>query len=448
MPLRATAGERFHGSSYLGLQRLRGRPVGRYIRTLQQWERLDRERFNTLCAERRAAMLAYARAQVPLYRGGEWEQALSGRHAPLLRDWPVLERSTVQARAADIMAQPPVRGPLYRSTSGSIGQPLRVAVDPEASAWGWASDYRALLWFGIPVGAKTLMIRPPVDPPWQNWLRNWTLISAFDLSLEKLDAACRMLVRERPALVWGFTSAVVELARHARTVNPPPQVAYVKLMGEMTYPWQRDEIEQSLGARVLTTYGCVELGSAGHECPNGSLHLYSELTDTEILRDGEPVRPGELGDIVLTSLTNRAMPLVRYKVGDLGRLSPDPCACGLPHPVLADIQGRVADVLFAADGTLVHAQALGAGLKQLLTALPANAIAQVLFEQLTRREWRVLVKAGPTYNDDMAEHFVRIVRQYFGDSCGVTVTRVDEIPREPSGKYRYVRGAPSAPDRG
>jgi phenylacetate-CoA ligase len=78
----------------------------------------------------------------------------------------------------------------------------------------------------------------------------------------------------------------------------------------------------------------------------------------EIFKDGEPAESGEFGDLVLTTLTNRAMPLIRYHQGDMGALSPDPCPCGLPHPVIVDLKARAKDMFLTASGTQVHGSAM------------------------------------------------------------------------------------------
>src|SRR5690606_31527741 len=98
----------------------------------------------------------------------------------------------------------------------------------------------------------------------------------------------------------------------------------------------------------------TEVGAISAECPAGALHVHAEVVHVEIVRDGEPAQDGEEGDILVTSLTNRAMPLVRCRVGDRGTLSHEPCPCGLPHPVLTRVVSRAADLYPAADGRLVH----------------------------------------------------------------------------------------------
>lgn len=427
---------------YLTVQRVRGRPLGAYLRQLQEWERLDTRAFLRLRAERLAQTLEYARNRVPLYRSGAWDDAFRRGDARELGAWPVLERQTIQTHEGRMLAQPTPRGHFFRTTSGSTGTPLRIGIDPAAAAWAWAADYQGLLWHGIRVGARALTLRPRTAGPIGEWIRNNHLVPATDLSPSRLTAAVRFLEGGRTTYVWGYVSAVVELARHARLVarGSRPLVPYAKVFGEMLYPFQRQLIEEGLGARVIETYGCNETGTVAYECPAGSIHVFAEHVEVEILNDGEPAAPGEMGEIVLTCTTNRTMPLIRYRVGDRGRLVADPCSCGRPHPVLSGIEGRTGDVLLTATGVQIHGTAaLGGLLKKVHAKAPADSIRQVLFEQHDPRTWTVLVQPGPAFGDLVGAALIDGVRSVFGEECKVTVKPVLEIPREPSGKFRFYR---------
>ncbi len=421
--------------------------MGAYIRQLQEWERLDPGAFQLLRAERLAQTLDYARTRVPMYRSGAWNAAFQRGDARELRSWPVLERDVIQTHEMEMLAQPTPRGLFFRGTSGSTGTPLRVGMDPSAAAWAWAADYQGLLWHGIRVGARALTMRPRTAGPVGEWIRNNHLVPATDLSPGRLTEAVRFMERNPTTYVWGYVSAVVELARHARLINSGsrPLVPFAKVFGEMLYPFQRELIEQGLGARVIETYGCNETGTVGYECPAGSLHVFSEHVEVEILKDGEPAQPGEMGEIVLTCTTNRAMPLIRYRVGDRGRLSPDPCPCGRAHPILSGIEGRTGDLLLTASGAQVHGTAaLGGLLKKVHAKAPAGSIRQILFEQHDALTWTVMVEPGPGFSDLVASDLVYGVRSVFGEQCGVTVKPVQVIPREPSGKFRFYRTAKSS----
>ncbi len=432
---------RLHGQLYLVLQLLRGRPVGPFIKRLQQWERLERAALERLAEARLRRTLRYARARVPLYRSGVWESALARSDPEDVRSWPLLERGVLREQGDRLLARPRLPVICWRYTSASAGEPLRLAFNPRAAAWSWAAEYQPMLRYGVRPGAKTLMLWAG-SGAMRDWIRGLKTFPTTDLTPAVLDQATDYLLRERPTLLVGPPSAVARLARHVGALHPEaprPLVPLAKVGGEQVYPFEREEIARYLGARVVEFYGCTEVGVIAAECPEGSRHVLTPLVHLEILRDGRPAEPGELGDVVVTSLVNRAMPLVRYRPGDRARLSPEPCRCGRPGPVLAEVLGRAQDLFVTAEGELAHGSALGRGLRPLLAGLPPGAIGQVLFQQVDRTHWRVLLESPNGVGDGVAAGLAEVVRGAFGRDCRVTVERVEHIPREPSGKYRYYR---------
>ncbi|HKZ72479.1 MAG TPA: hypothetical protein VJ011_00360 [Steroidobacteraceae bacterium] len=423
--------------------------MGRFIRRLQEWQQLDRQAFQDLSDALLAQRLARARQTVPLYSSGAWRSALAGAGASDLRAWPVLERKLLKTRASELHAQPRPRRLFYRHSSASTGESVRVAYDPQAGAWSWANEYRAMLWHGVAPGAKTLMLWG-IRHPLLDWIRNCRVFLTYELTPERLEQAAQYLLRQRPDLCVALPSAAAQLARYVRARHgdaPQPVVPFIKLGGEQIYRFEREEIETYLGARTVDSYGCTEVGAIAMECPKGSLHIFAEHVRLEIFHKDEPLPAGEFGDIVVTSLVNRAMPLVRCRVGDRGRISPDPCVCGLPHPVLTDLVGRSADMFVACDGTAIHGSVLGSGLESFLAKAPLGAVRQVLFQQIDPRQWKVLVEAGPGFGEPLAAQLSDIVRGTFGDTCRVEIVPVAVIPRERSGKFRYY-GSADAPVAG
>jgi phenylacetate-CoA ligase len=438
-----TLAEGLHRRLYLGLQRLRGRPVGAYIRQLQAWERLDRPAFNHLAGTRLKETLRYARARVPLYATGAWETALSRSDPENIQNWPVLDRKLVASDGDRLLARTKPLGTFYRHSSASSGEPLRVAYSPQAAAWSWANEYRAMLWYGVAPGAKTLMMWGNSHPV-LDWIRNCKVYLTTELTQVRLDEAAQYLLRERPTLFVGLPSAAARLARYFRATYPDaprPAVPFVKLGGEQIYPFERDEIERHLGAKVVEFYGSTEMGAIAAQCPEGSRHVFAEHVHLEIHRDGHPVADGEFGDIVVTSLDNRAMPLVRCRIGDRGRLSPEPCRCGRPQPVLVELVGRAADLFVGADGSLVHGSVLGQGLQSFLAQAQPGAIGQVLFQQVDERRWKVLVESQKPMDGTLTAGLCDVVRNALGKESQVEVEQVPVIPREASGKFRYYRSA-------
>jgi phenylacetate-CoA ligase len=432
--------QQLHNTLYLTLQRFRRRPVGAYMHQMRAWENLDNQSYVRLVRQRLDESLSYARRHVPLYSSPAWESCLGrDRHLDLTR-WPVLERQVLHDFTDDLAAQPEVKGIIYRQSSASTDKPVRIRWDPPAAAWIWANEYRTLQWHGVEIGARTLILWGFQDR-FTNWVLNRRYFSTQNLTAAELDAAARCLVEERPDLVWGMPSAVAQLARYVGDQYPDaprPLAGFTKLGGEQVFPFQRQEIERYLGARPISAYGCSEMGAVAGECPHGSMHIFAPHVHIEIFHGDQPAPPGELGDLVLTTLSNRAMPLIRYRQGDMGALSPDPCPCGLPHPVLSQLKARAKDRFETPDGRFVHGSALGEALEQVVGQAPLGFARQFLFEQVSPRLWKVRVE-GEVYSPALVEQVARVVRTAFGEGIEVEVERVDYIPREASGKYRYYR---------
>lgn len=116
--------------------------------------------------------------------------------------------------------------------------------------------------------------------------------------------------------------------------------------GAVLPPALRRVIEKDWGARVAEIYGSNETMGLGLSCVEGQLHLCSDLIEAEVLdpQTHAPVPPGEMGVLTVTSMVHEVMPLVRYVTGDLVRVSPEPCRCGIPDPVL-QVFGRLDDVI-------------------------------------------------------------------------------------------------------
>ncbi|MCL7413720.1 MAG: phenylacetate--CoA ligase [ANME-2 cluster archaeon] len=117
-------------------------------------------------------------------------------------------------------------------------------------------------------------------------------------------------------------------------------------------PWSantRRELEETLGINAYDSYGLSEMFGPGvaFECQEkDGLHIWDDHFLVEVLdRDGEVVAPGERGELVLTSLTKEAMPLIRYRTGDITMIREDECPCGRTHTILEKVVGRADDML-------------------------------------------------------------------------------------------------------
>jgi phenylacetate-CoA ligase len=179
------------------------------------------------------------------------------------------------------------------------------------------------------------------------------------------------------------------------------------------------------------------------------MHVCAGHVHVEIFDGDTPVEAGEFGDIVATSLRNTAMPLVRYRVGDRGRLSPRKCQCGAPQPVLLDLQARSEDQFQTAAGDVRHGSEIVSRLDEFYADTATDPVRQVQFVQKNRIHWEVLVETGQILPGEdhasqsppaITDKLTKMVRRTFGQDCAVEIRFIDEIPRV-RGKLRYYRKA-------
>ena len=162
------------------------------------------------------------------------------------------------------------------------------------------------------------------------------------------------------------------------------------------------------------------------------LHVLADVRYLEFLREGQPVQNGDFGEIIVTDLTNYAMPFIRYQTSDLGRPQSQSCVCGRGFPLIQEITGRSSDVLSAPNGRYVH----GEYFTHLFYGVPGVRRFQV--HQKTLHDVEILVEGDLELPAETLAEMRRKIMAQMGERVAVTFHMVDEIPLTPSGKYRFT----------
>jgi phenylacetate-CoA ligase len=192
---------------------------------------------------------------------------------------------------------------------------------------------------------------------------------------------------------------------------------------------QRVLIEKAFKCKILDWYGNSELGASIGQCERGAYHVNSEYGIVELNQD-VPGREKDTGEMICTSFINHGTPLLRYRIGDLMKLSSTKCACGRGLPVVDSIIGRMDDIIVTPNG--VHVGRMDHIFKDALNIGEAQVI------QESMEELRVLIvpRRGFNAND------LRVLEKEFGLRLGTEMSikfeTVDMIPRESNGKFRSV----------
>jgi phenylacetate-CoA ligase len=421
-------------------ERLRGRPTLAYLKELRRSQALDGEALAALQRRKLVRLLEHCRREVPYYarllaRSPEGEDAVRTL-ADLL---PVLDRKAIRDHRDDLLAAS-YRDRLVRyNTGGSTGEPLVFFTDPVKEARHNAYKLRCREWFGVSPGQRQVDFwGSPIELDKlsrlrilkDRWFLNHVVLSAFHLTEERLEGYAEFLRRFRPRLIYGYPTVVYRVADHVAQRGEglgSYRPTLVACTSEMLYEHHRTRIAEVFRCPVANEYGSRDGGLIAHECPSGRLHIAAE----HVLVEVDAPDPDGIGDLLITNLDGFGMPLLRYRVGDRGRLGGS-CGCGLPSPVLDALSGRTNDFVVGAGGRLIHS------LAPVYVLRDCDKIGQF---KLTQREDLALdlqiVAREPLRHGEIAD-MERRLRQVFGFDIPVEVRFVDAIPPEASGKYRWV----------
>jgi phenylacetate-CoA ligase len=204
---------------------------------------------------------------------------------------------------------------------------------------------------------------------------------------------------------------------------------------ETVLPHQRLAIETAFRTKLYNQYSSSEGAPFVSECESGRLHVHLDSGLIEILDgEGNPVGPGEVGQMVVSSFTTHVVPLLRFAIGDSAVPSKDggSCDCGLPFPTVEAIVGRVEDVLYTADRGFVGR------LDTVFKSVP-NSIVEAQIVQTS--PGTIILRVAPDkmrYRPEHAEMVVGEMRKRLGHEVEIRVEEVESIPRAANGKMRPV----------
>lgn len=413
-----------------------------------QWESpealLDRQ------ATRLADLLSFARARSPFYRA---RSTFSGpvradEALDVLRHLSPITKAELQEQFRAMLTDGGPRRVTRKTTGGSTGQAVTVIKDREATAAEMAASWLGYGWFGIRPGDRAARFWGHPNSV-RRRLRFWGAdvamhrirFSAFAFSPQDLDRYWQRCLSFRPAYFYGYVSMLEAFARHVAQRGHDGRRLGIRAIittSEVLSSPQRTLLEDVFGARVQNEYGCGEVGPIAYECEDGALHVMSENLVVELLDpSGRSVRPGESGEVVVTDLNNRAMPLIRYRLGDFGIAGTAACRCGRGFPVLQRIWGRAYDVVQDPTGRRYHGEFFMYMFEELRDR--GVGVEQFQIEQTSSESLVVRVVSASPLDPARSNAIQRLLQDRL-PSVQASVERVPSIARSSSGKLRLIIG--------
>jgi phenylacetate-CoA ligase len=421
--------------------------------TLTRLAELERSQWLPAEALRERSFLAmvealrFAEQRVPFYRRRFAEHGVSASQVKAPEDlarFPVLTKEDIRAHGPELVAEG-VPARLHRSsTGGSTGEPVRFSYDHATYELRVAAATRADRWAGAELGEREAYVWgiPTGDEPaWKRLKRRAheaiqrrEMLCAFDLTEARLAEVVARLARIAPRIVVGYANPLHAVARFALARGLRlPRPRGVITSAERLFAHQREAIERAFDAPVFDRYGCREVMLIGAECDrHEGKHLNAENVFVELYRAGAPAPPGETGEVLLSDLVNRSMPLLRYKNDDLAVMSPRACSCGRGLPLLASVEGRVLDMIVGPDGRLLAGELFPSMLKD------HPEIVRFQVHQAKDRRITVKLVPGDGFPAELPRLVERKVRRFLGDRADLAIEVVSSIPVTRGGKHRVT----------
>ncbi len=411
-------------------------------------ERRDRRALEALQVERLKSVLMHADENVTFWRRrfaryGVRPEAVRSRAD--LRALPPLEDRDLREVGSDLLAAGrPERGWVGAQGLGEERAKLVVWIDGRARRERMADELRHVGWMGLDwrspravfAGRDEWGMPLPEDGGRLKaellsgvWLHPARALQEGDAFLAKAHAAKAELLIGPPSALTMLPYLDPEVGAGGELFHPRA----VQVWGECLGDGRREEIQNRMNAPIFEAYRTRELGEVAHECDvHNGLHASMERVAIEFVRDGRVVPDGEDGEMFVTTLDNRAMPLFRYRIGDIGCKIPEKtCACGRTSERILITDGRASELVTSPAGRRVHSD----WFEWLIESVPGVAAWRVIQDRPAHLVLEVVRNAGW---EDTCVSRLRAAIAEADSAFELDVRAVDAVPQRADGRRTVV----------
>jgi len=413
----------------------------------QQWDSMNdvlERQFQSL-----KIMLNYAYEHVKYYKKvfDEYQVRPNDIKTPDdVKKIPVLTKSDIQNNLESLLSDACPASSRYQDASGgSTGQPTIIYLDRNGLDRKFAAMLMSDKRTGWQVGEKVVYLwgadhevnklKRMKEKILHRFVFRDETLNAFALTEDVMAAFAKRLISSKPSLIVAYTNVAFLFANYLRRNNltgicPKGIICSAETLTEE----KRKFIEETFQCKVFNRYGSREVGLIASECDRQEgLHINADDIYLEIGPFSKLYNESrDTGEIIVTDLINKVMPLIRYNMGDVGKLGKSVCSCGRGHPLIQEIAGRTSDFIIHPDGRLIHGELFSHafyGIKEVRQF-------QIIQNKLDVLEVKVVLSGY--LEKSMQDLIVDKIQDTVGDTVRVELSNVDHIPIPPSGKFRFV----------
>lgn len=354
---------------------------------------------------------------------------------------PPLEKQTIRCQLHNLLSNSSSEQErIENATGGSTGTPLKFYQDRAYWNQRNLSVYYFDRWAGWNFGEPQLVIwGAPVDihadSHWKQKLnrywRNQFWLDGFHLTESEMQRTFEKMQQWQPKTILAYPSSLYQFAKYLNDNNLKPNL---KLKGiicsaEMLYPHYREYAESTFETKVYNRYGGREVGLIAMECSKGRMHINCRDLFLEV---DSPDPYNIPGDILITQLNNWTMPFIRYRIGDIGRLSDEICLCGNQLPILGELLGRSTATFRTRNGIMVH----GGYFTQQFYNIDGVSQFQLIQESIEKITLKLVI--NEKWTEITCDEIIGKIQEKMGTDVSVDVEYVEDIPLSKSGKREYT----------
>lgn len=406
-------------------------------------ESLPREQRNNLQQRSVEALLQHALNTVPYYQEHPEITAMKGNIQ--WEKFPILTRENLQKNEKNLISTiPPIEHGKHIGfrSSGSTGRPVHTQSTEHGQTYWQSLTLRDHLWAARDMNGTLAAIKfLPNDQaryPGQTGNRWGTSAAAFGFhspsrllnSSEPIDLQYRWLCEQQPKYLVTYPSVLQELAKIQLREKRLNSLHNISCIGENLPPSLRELVKKAFDCRVHDIYSSQEVGYMALQCPlHDHYHIQLENCLLEVLDDDDkPCAPGQMGKIVVTTLHNYLMPLIRYEIGDYA-IQGTSCDCGITLPVLQRVIGRTRNLVTYPDGRKSWPAYNPMALMNLFP------LSSFQLEQLSTEELQLNLQSPTKADEENYNKAREIICDAIGHNFHIKIVQVEQLVRSSGGKF-------------
>lgn len=422
----------------------------KYYYELKKSQWLAPEDMKKLQEQKLSQLILHAYHHVPYYRDLFDAQGIRPENIRTVDDLaaiPLLDKKIVREHLYfDLMSDNHDKKKILKvTTSGSTGEPFVCYADQHQLEMRWAATLRSMEWTGYQFGDRQMRLwHQTLGMSWLQVFREKfdallsrrVFIPAYEMSEKNISLFIKKLQKYKPALIDGYAESFNLLSSYIKQKDirdlPSPKgiVSSAQVLPEQS----RDIIESAFKTRVFDKYGSREFSGIAYESDAHDGHLVvAENYIVEILKDGKPAQPGEVGEVVITDLNNYCMPFIRYRIGDLAvamdNKKTSPCGRGLPR--IGKIEGRVQAIIVGANGNYLPGTFFAHLFKDYDHAIKQYKVIQEKQGAITLQIVKAQRFTGPVFDELKGQ-----LQKFLGEGTDINVEFLDTIPMVRTGKQQ------------